>query len=123
MQLRCGRGTSWWTIALFAATTSWTCVLNVRPTKLLLHPTNAQWPGESVTMLSTFTASPDGLRQDRYAHLTTVNGSSRSTVVNLKVPNIYKHFTSLLLCKKPLLYSCLKAPVVLYFAIFVTVGF
>lgn len=55
-----GLGTSWSTIALFAATTSWIFALNAKLIRLQSPLRSAQWLGECVTMLFTSIASLAG---------------------------------------------------------------
>ena len=75
-----GLGTSWSTIALSAATTSWIFALNAKLIRLQSPLRSAQWLGECVTMLFTSIASLAGWRLDKFVLWTTEIGNSRNTV-------------------------------------------
>merc|ERR1711973_611316 len=79
-----GPGTSRWTTARSAGTTSWTCASSVRLIKPVQQVRSVLWLGECATTLSIFTASLDGSRQEMFVHSATETGSSKNTAVKKK---------------------------------------
>ncbi|PSR96205.1 RING-box protein like [Actinidia chinensis var. chinensis] len=75
-----GLGISLWTTVRFAGTTSWISALNAKLIKLVPLVRSAPSLGVYAIMPSISTASVDGSKPAKCAHLITVNGNSRSTV-------------------------------------------